>query len=562
MSNQFLSKSPLPRPEAVSGCSANYCTTSSGSTWSSPNSLAPPFPLPDFPTLNVRRHASWWNSSSPWLPYIPVFGLHANAHHEFFSISKNGIVEAETVDGTWKINPVRIAQWQEFFISVHDICQELLRYSSILVNEGGVNCPPHLSYEDLLPLRMESAIEMEKILMITHDIMLEWIGYFNWLCVAQTSENDIVKSSTLFQIPRVSSFCCYLSKFSNMLRGVCIDFETHSISVDLVQQWVRYHVPCYIIVNKNGIEVGKIPFQYTIHGMAAQPKSPRSNKLHHYAIEQKTNHIKIWTPPKKARTNNMNKRNQYFNAFYSSDFQLYLGNVRVYWYKVRKDEFANQVKELNEIEQNRKDWKNPYRIFDKNYNSSEDSDHDPEPYLTSDDDTHQRHQAACITLAKLIRPALPPSFDFVRQTPSNHGNSHHVLVTVNPPPGPSTTYQLVGNNFNRPNTPPPDSPDFSPPLETKTSESQNLSNATNSHHPIGWEDVNHADGWIKYLSNMIEFGDSHVKTGESNTVNWGEPIDEQLTPNLLSNSSSTWNDKDVNVSRSQSFAPSISYTLI
>jgi hypothetical protein len=560
MNKQIREKFLLPLPEAVSGCSANYCKTPSGSIWSSPNSPTPPFPVPDFPALNIRRHASWWEPSSPWLPYIPVFGLHGNAHHEFFSISRNGIVEAESIDGTWRISPVRIAQWQEFFISVHDICQELLRYSPILLNEDGVNCPPHVSYEDLLPLRMESAIEMEKVLMMTHDIMLEWIGCFNWLCVIQAPGNDMLKSSQIFQTPRVSSFCCYLSKFSNSLRGVCIDFESHSIPVDIVQQWVRYHVPCYILVNKNGIEAGKIPFQYTIHGMTAQQRPPRSSKFHHYAIEQKTNHIKIWTPPKRTRVNN--KRNQYFNAFYSTDFQLHLGNVRVYWYKIRKDEFANQLRELDEIDQNRKDLKNPYRILDENYDSSQDSDHDPEPYLTSDDEIHQRHQVACITLAKLIRPALPPPIDLVRQPLLNHGNPHHVFVTVNPLPGPRTAYRLVGSDFNRPDTPPlepphtpptPDISDFSPSntIDTYLSErptTQGLNTTTNSYHTASWEDVNHADGWVQYLSNMRGSGHSQAASGSPVSINWGDPIDNQLVPNLPSNSSPTWDDEDAIVS--------------
>jgi hypothetical protein len=149
---------------------------------------------------------------------------------------------------------------------------------------------------------MESSVELSKLLMMTHDIMLEWIGYFNWLCVTHASGNNTLtlKLSKILKTSRIYSFCQYLSKFSNTLRGVCIDFDLHSISTDLLQQWTRYHVPCHIIVVRNGVAANNIPSQYTVLTMAARKRSPCSSKLSHYAIKQQADRLKIWVPPKRT----------------------------------------------------------------------------------------------------------------------------------------------------------------------------------------------------------------------------------------------------------------------
>jgi hypothetical protein len=324
----------LPLPVATPYCSANFSETLTN-TWISPNSPTPPFPGPDLPSLNIRRHASWWDSSAPWLPYIPVFGLHANVHHEFFSISKTGIIFVDLVTNTWMIDPVRLSQWQEFFFVVHDICCELRRYLLNCLDWECYSLPPNVNYKDLLPLRFDSASDMSNVLMETHDILLEWIGYFNWLCIMFDSLNISSVLSETLKTPSISAFCLYLSKFSNRLRGVCVDFGAGSISEELVQQWVRFHVPCYIILSKAGIDVQKVPSQYTIRSMAARKRSPHLIKRRHYAIEEQGQFLKVWEPPKRIRRDGTNRRYQYFQTFYSSDFDLPDGPVRIYWYKVR-----------------------------------------------------------------------------------------------------------------------------------------------------------------------------------------------------------------------------------
>jgi hypothetical protein len=397
MASQKHPQSKPPLPVATPHCSANFCETLTD-TWVSPNFPTPPFPGPDSLSLNIRRHASWWDPSAPWLPYTPVFGLHANAHHEFFSMCRKGIIFIDTPTNTWMTDPVRLAQWQEFFFAVRDICYELRRYLATVLDWEHASHPPEVNYKDLLSLRSDSATGMSMILIKTHDVMLEWIGHFNWLCVLHDSQDTSLLSETL-KTPSFSTFCLYLSKFSNKLRGVCVDFDSDSISVELVQQWIRYHVPCYIITTKAGRDVQKVPSQYTICGIAARKYLPRSNKLCHYAIEEKG---QIWEPPKKTRRDNLNKRNQYSEVFYSSSFDLHDGPVRIYWYNVRRDEFANRQRAFDEAEEHRKRNKNPYRILDENYNSSEDSDHDPIPYSSSSSDAHERHQRGGTSLVKLI----------------------------------------------------------------------------------------------------------------------------------------------------------------
>jgi hypothetical protein len=493
MNSQNLSRPPLP--VATPCCSANFCEVSIN-TWVSPNFPTPPFPGPDSHSLNIRRHASWWDPSVPWLPYTPVFGLHANAHHEFFSISRKGIIFADSFTDAWMTDPVRLAQWQEFFFAVSDICYELRRYLVNVLNWEYPLHPPEVNYKDLLSLRSNSATELATMLSKTHDIMLEWIGYFNWLCVMYDSQVTPPILSEILKTPSFSTFCLYLSKFSNKLRGVCVDFDSDSISVELVQQWIKYNVPCYLITIKAGIKVQKIPFQYTICGMAAHKRTPPSNRLRHYAIEEQGQLLKIWEPPKRTRKNNSNKRSQYLQAFYSSNFYLHEGRVRIYWYKIRRDEFANQHRAFDEIEETRKRNKNPYCILDQNYNSSDDSDHDPMPYYSSSDETHERHQKGAHSLAKLIRPALPPRVDLVvGRSQISHGHPHHVVITAHPVSQPQNTHQVTDNQFVRPETPPPDS--FNTPQissnELISLETLTLDTPTTSHsieHSTTFDDSN------------------------------------------------------------------------
>jgi hypothetical protein len=434
----------------TSVCGPNYSTDNRNNLWISPNFPCPPFPGPFSHDTNDYRHATWWDKSQPWLPYVPVFFLNNNAHHDFFAISHERIIVTDIHSDNWRVDPIRLSQWIEIFLSTRDICYELRRYLASNVMEDGIKTPPDADYASLLSLRVDDSEKLCEELLKIHDLMRAWIGYFNWLTVIASSSRTPWISETL-KTPKVSAFCNYLLQFSDKLRGVCVDYGSSQTNDIPIQQWIQYNVPCYIMLQRNGRPVSGIPPRYTIKSMNAIPRKPHSKKVQHFAIEQNDTVLKVWMPPKRTRATNRNKRRQYAYAFFYSDFETYAGPIRVYWYKSRRDTFANRDNSYNELEENRKK-KNPYRILDEEYDSENDSDYDPEPYEFSDDDTHLQHQKGGKIFTKLIRPAIPPRFDLIVK--QANVNNPPIFVTLNPQEGQNSVNYIAPASPIRPFTPP------------------------------------------------------------------------------------------------------------
>jgi hypothetical protein len=442
----------IPSVNTTSVCGPNYSTDNQNNLWISPNFPCPPFPGPFFIRINNYQHATWWDKSQPWLPYIPVFSLNNNSHHDFFAISHEKTIVTDIHNENWRVDPTRLSQWVEIFLSTRDICHELRRYLLSDVIEDGINTPADADYASLLSLRMDNSEKLCDVLLQMHDLMRAWIGYFNWLtAVANSPQNSPSRISETLKAPKVSAFCKFLTQFSDKLRGVCIDYDSSQTHDMPIQQWIQYNVPCYILLQRNGRPVMGVPQRYTIDSMNAIPRKPHSQKIQHFAIEQNDTVLKVWTPPKRTRAVNQNKRSQYAYAFFYSDFQTYGGPIRVYWYNSRKDNFANRDNSYNELEENKRK-KNPYRILDEEYDSENDSDYDPEPYEFSDDDTHLQHQKGGKIFTKLIRPAIPPRFDLIiKQT---NVNNPPVFVTLNPMGEQNSVNYIASTSSIRPFTPP------------------------------------------------------------------------------------------------------------
>jgi hypothetical protein len=407
----------IPDAKIVSSV-AYYCEDPPRNTWVSPNAFPIPRPniLESRKNINERRHPTWWDEKRPWLPYIPVFDLSGNAHHELFSVSRADIL-SKSLDNRWSASKEKIMEWIQFYEAVKKLCIHVRNRTRLCYSGTVKEEPPEVDYQSLKDITGSTHHEIADSICLMHDGVREWIGYFSWLWLSRGSEQDPLPYSSTLSTPPLTAFIKFLGQFSQTLRGVCIDFSLHPASELHIKQWQKYHVPIHILLKRVGNVIREVPDYLTINGLGAILYIPKHyNKLAQYAIDQNPSkspsNMYMWEPPKSSTRKIESKRQDYIESFLSFQIHTPRRCYQIMWYRQKIARSKGDVPQ------------NPMAILEDDYNEIDDEERYG-TYISSDESEHERHLIGKRTVKKLERPPIP-ALDFQYDTDIDMNKAENV----------------------------------------------------------------------------------------------------------------------------------------